>query len=59
MPFQIGMFGDPALLWPLAAAVFDDAFRPSWRHAAAWVVLVGLGFVCRSVQIPESGWRRR
>ena len=55
VPFQIGMFGDPALLWPLAAAVFDDNFRPDWRHGLAWLVLVALGFACRFTQLPAFG----
>jgi AraC-like DNA-binding protein len=43
-PLRVLAFGNPAVFWILAAALFDDAFRPSWRHAVAWSGLVGLGF---------------
>jgi AraC-like DNA-binding protein len=35
--------GVPALFWIAAAAVFDDAFKPSWLRALAWPGLVALG----------------
>ena len=55
VPFHIGRFGDPALLWPLSAVIFDDEFRPSWRHAAVWLVVVALGFACLTVHEPVVG----
>jgi AraC-like DNA-binding protein len=35
--------GIPALFWISAAAVFDDAFKPSWYRGFAWLGLVALG----------------
>lgn len=44
-PFNVFMFGSPAILWLLAAVMFDDEFVPSGRHAITWVALVALGFL--------------
>jgi AraC-like DNA-binding protein len=38
-PLQILAMGSPALLWIWASAIFDDDFRPDWRHALAWALL--------------------
>jgi AraC-like DNA-binding protein len=54
VPFQIGMAGSPALLWPLAASIFDDEFEHSWRHGAGWLLLVVLSFACRIEQLPQA-----
>jgi len=54
VPFQIGMAGSPALLWPLAASIFDDAFEHTWRHGAGWLLLVVLSFACRIEQLPQA-----
>jgi AraC-like DNA-binding protein len=35
--------GIPALFWMSAAALFNDAFKPSWYRAFAWLGLVALG----------------
>jgi len=35
--------GLPALLWTATAAIFDEAFAPSWRPGLAWAGLVVLG----------------
>ena len=44
LPPRILAFGNPAVFWVLATALFDDAFVLSWRHVAVWSGLVGLGF---------------
>jgi AraC-like DNA-binding protein len=35
--------GAPALFWMAAAALFDDALKPSWYRCLAWFGLVALG----------------
>lgn len=44
LPLRIMAWGNPAWFWVLATALFDDEFRPDWRHATAWVALVAAGF---------------
>ncbi len=44
LPVRIAAFGNPAVFWVLATALFDDEFVLSWRHVAVWAALVGLGF---------------
>jgi AraC-like DNA-binding protein len=44
--------GNTAVFWLFARAVFDDGFEPSWRHAAVWGVLAGLGLVEFFVLVP-------
>ncbi len=44
LPPRILAFGNPAVFWVLATALFDDEFVLSWRHVAVWSGLVGLGF---------------
>ena len=39
----IASLGVPALFWMAAAAVFEDAFKPSWYLGLAWLGLVALG----------------
>jgi AraC-like DNA-binding protein len=55
VPFQIGMFGAPALLWLFSAALFDDGFVLSWRHVAGSAGLAALGFVCPLVEPMIAG----
>jgi AraC-like DNA-binding protein len=43
-PLRLLAFGNPVVFWVVAAALFDDEFRLGWRHAGAWLALVGLGF---------------
>jgi AraC-like DNA-binding protein len=45
LPLRVLANGNPAVLWLLAAALFDDGFTPSWPYAAAWIGLVGLNLV--------------
>ena len=44
LPVRTLAFGNPAVFWVLATALFDDEFVLSWRHVAVWSALVGLGF---------------
>jgi AraC-like DNA-binding protein len=43
LPLQIAAMGNPVIFWLFAATLFDDDFKPSWVHAAAWLVLVAFG----------------
>jgi AraC-like DNA-binding protein len=43
-PLRIPAFGNPAVFWVVALALFDDEFVLDWRHVAAWLALVALGF---------------
>jgi len=43
-PLRVLSFGNPAIFWVLAAALFDDDFALSWPYAAAWSALVAAGF---------------
>jgi AraC-like DNA-binding protein len=43
IPLRVLAFGNTAVFWLLATALFDDEFEPSWVHAAAWLFLVALG----------------
>jgi len=45
LPFRVLANGNPAVLWLLASALFDDEFVPSWPYAAAWIGLVGLNLM--------------
>ncbi|MEK8052388.1 AraC family transcriptional regulator [Ideonella sp. DXS22W] len=41
-PLQALMNGNPVVMWLLACALFDDAFRLRRWHAALWLVWVGM-----------------
>jgi AraC-like DNA-binding protein len=43
-PFRLLAFGNPAIFWVLAEALFDDNFALAWRHVSAWIALTTLGF---------------
>jgi len=43
-PLRILAFGNPAVFWVVASALFDDEFALSWPPVAAWFGLVALGF---------------
>ncbi|HZC16531.1 MAG TPA: helix-turn-helix domain-containing protein [Caulobacteraceae bacterium] len=43
-PPRVLAFGDPAVFWVVALALFDDEFTLGWPHLAVWLGLVGLGF---------------
>jgi len=42
LPFRVLANGNPAVLWLLASALFDDEFVLSWPYVAAWAGLVAL-----------------
>ncbi|HXQ47215.1 MAG TPA: helix-turn-helix domain-containing protein, partial [Caulobacteraceae bacterium] len=44
LPLRILAFGNPAVFWVVATALFDDEFALSRRHVAAWLGLIALGF---------------
>jgi len=46
LPERLASLGAAAMFWLFARASFDDAFRPSWRDAGPWLLLVGVGFLC-------------
>jgi len=52
-PARLASFGAPAVFWLFARASFDDAFTPSWRDAAPWLLTVGMGVLCGSRLLPQ------
>jgi AraC-like DNA-binding protein len=44
IPPRILAFGNPAVFWILASALFNDSLALSWRHMTVWCTLVALGF---------------
>jgi hypothetical protein len=44
IPLRILAFGNPVMFWVVTAALFDDEFTVSKVQAAAWLLLMGLGF---------------
>ncbi len=42
-PLQALMNANPVVMWLLAGALFDDAFRPRAWHAALWLVWAAIG----------------
>ncbi|HUH85329.1 MAG TPA: helix-turn-helix domain-containing protein [Stellaceae bacterium] len=51
-PARLASFGAPAVFWLFARASFDDAFTPSWRDAAPWLLTVGMGVLCARRLLP-------
>jgi len=51
-PLKIASFGNPVCFWLLASAIFDDEFRPDWRHASAWGGLVAANAGCEFAGLP-------
>jgi len=49
LPLHILAIGNPVVFWLLSASLFDDEFRPSWWHAAAWLLVVVDGLVLPAV----------
>ena len=43
LPLRMIGMGNPVVFCLFAAALFDDDFRPSWRHALAWLAMVAFG----------------
>ena len=52
MPARLGAFGAPAMFWLFSRASFDDSFKPSWRDAAPWLLMVGAGISCARQLVP-------
>jgi AraC-like DNA-binding protein len=46
LPFRLASMGTSVTFWLWSCAIFDDAFRPSWRHGAIWLGVVALGLGC-------------
>ena len=42
MPLIAVSVANAVLFWVFVRALFDDDFRPGWRHAAAWAAVAGL-----------------
>jgi AraC-like DNA-binding protein len=55
LPLNAVNLGTPALFWMWAAAIFDDEFRPTWRHGLAWLGSVVLG-TWLTFDPRRSGW---
>lgn len=45
LPLRMIGMGNPLVFCLFAAALFDDDFKPSWLHAAAWLAMVAFGLV--------------
>jgi AraC-like DNA-binding protein len=53
LPLHILAIGNPVLFWLLSASLFDDDFRPSWWHAAAWLIVVANGLILPAIGGPS------
>jgi AraC-like DNA-binding protein len=53
LPLHILAIGNSVVFWLLSASLFDDDFRPSWWHAAVWLLVVANGFVVPAVAGPS------
>jgi AraC-like DNA-binding protein len=45
-PVRFVAMGNPVVFCLFAAALFDDDFRPSWRHALVWLAVPAIGVSC-------------
>ncbi len=54
LPLRVVGMGNPVVFCLFAAALFDDDFKPSWWHAAAWLALVGLGLSSPWIGVPQA-----
>ena len=45
LPLIAVSVANAVLFWIFVRALFDDDFRPGWRHAAAWLTVAGLTVV--------------
>lgn len=52
VPLRIAAIGNPVIFWLLSATLFDDEFRPSWWHAAAWLMIVFVGLTQPLIGLP-------
>src|SRR5579864_5291035 len=53
LPLHILAIGNPVVFWLLSASLFDDDFRPSWWHGAAWLLIVADGLVVPAIAGPS------
>ena len=53
LPLHILAIGNPVVFWLLSASLFDDDFRPSWWHGAAWLLIVADGLVVPAIGGPS------
>jgi AraC-like DNA-binding protein len=56
LPLRVIGMGNPVVFILFAAALFDDDFRPSWWHAAAWLALVAFGLSSLWSGLPQARW---
>src|SRR5262245_4655959 len=52
LPLRILAIGNSVTFWLLSATLFDDEFKPSWWHAAAWLLVVALGVTQPLIGLP-------
>lgn len=57
LPFRLVSAGTSTVFWLWSRAIFDDEFRPSWRHLAIWLAMLALAFGCFTQSEPNSTWR--
>jgi AraC-like DNA-binding protein len=53
LPLHILAIGNSVVFWLLSASLFDDDFRPSWWHGAAWLLVVANGLVVPAIAGPS------
>ncbi len=53
LPLHILAIGNPVVFWLLSASLFDDDFRPSGWHGAAWLLIVADGLVVPAIGGPS------
>src|SRR6059058_5828394 len=49
--------GNVVVFWLFTRALFDETFRPHWRHALAWAAVAAFSFVNCMWIAPASGAR--
>ncbi len=53
LPFRLVSAGTSTVFWLWSRAIFDDEFRPSWRHLAIWLAMLALAFGCFTQSEPN------
>lgn len=56
LPLRVIAIGNPVVFCLFAAALFDDDFKPSWRHAAAWLAVVAFGVFSLWTGVALTRW---
>jgi AraC-like DNA-binding protein len=56
LPARVIAMGNPVVFFLFAASLFDDDFKPSWLHAAAWLSLVAFGIFGLLSGTPQVRW---